>query len=64
MSKPKYEKGKPITSIDELINCDLVYLEEKVQCRAWIGCWRLKDAAKLIENKHLHHVVERRKSNV
>ena len=59
MSKAKYQKGEQITSLDELLGCKLVYLEDKVQCAAWFGCWRLKDAMNHIKNGHLYRVERR-----
>lgn len=59
MSKPKYQKGAQIKSLDRLAECEFIYLENKVQCQGWFGCWRLKDVIFLIENNHLFEAERR-----
>ena len=45
MSKPKYEKGRPITDIHDLIDImdtqGVVYWRDKVQTKGWLGGMQL-----------------------
>jgi len=40
--KRKYERGEPITSLDELAEQDFVYWHDKVTPRGWFMSWQLK----------------------
>lgn len=35
MSERKYRKGGKITSFDELVGCEFIYIHDKITHRAW-----------------------------
>ena len=57
MSKPKYEKGNRITSLDELATSEFVFIGDKVQHFRWFGFWRLTDAANHVKNGNIYEAV-------
>ena len=38
----KYSKGELITSIDELMKQDVVYIKDRVMNRGWFQNWQLR----------------------
>jgi len=40
--KRKYQKGEPITSLDELLEQDFVYWHDKITAKGWFMSWQLQ----------------------
>ena len=40
--KRLYEKGDPITSLDELVEQDFVYWNDKITAKGWFMSWQLQ----------------------
>lgn len=38
----KYEKGPPITSLDELVQQEFVYWHDKITSKGWFMSWQLR----------------------
>ena len=53
--KQKYQKGEPITSIDELMTQDFVYFYDKITNRGWFGSWQLRLARSYIQRGCLYY---------
>lgn len=52
--KRKYEKGKPITSLNELSEQELIYCHDKLLHRGWFMEWRFSLAQKYIDKGVLY----------
>lgn len=40
--KRKYQKGEPITSLDELMEQEFIYWRDKITHRGWFLSWPLR----------------------
>lgn len=40
--KRKYEKGEPITSLDELMDREFIYWRNKITHKGWFMSWPLR----------------------
>ena len=62
----KYIIGERIKSLDELVECDLVYFVatgyKKIYHRGWFMSWQIHMAQKMIDHGYLYRA-ERRKEN-
>ena len=61
--KRKYQKGEPITSIDELMSQDFVYFYDKITNRGWFGSWQLKWAKMMIDGGKLFRAIRTPKND-
>lgn len=54
MYKRKYKKGKQITSIEQLIRCEFIYLDNKIYSSGWWKSWQLNYIIGKICGGHLY----------
>lgn len=59
MSKPRFEKGKSIKSLDDLYNQDLVYVGDKIIHRGFIENWCMKLCKRLIDDESVFYALEK-----
>lgn len=52
--KRKYQKGEPITSLDELSRQEFIYFYHKITHRGWFMSWQFSMAQRLIERGALY----------
>ena len=52
--KRKYQKGKPITSLDELSEQKFVYFYDKITHNGWFMSWQFRLAKRYVESGHLY----------
>ena len=61
MNKQRYSRGELIESIDELVQCNLIWFESsgfhKIYHYGWFTSWQLQMANKYIQGKLLYRVV-------
>ena len=53
--KRKYQKGKQITSLDELAKQKFVYFFDKITHNGWFMSWQFRMAQKFIERGCLYY---------
>lgn len=53
--KRKYRKGNRITSLDELMKQEFVYVWDKVTALGWFGSWQLRLARSYIQRGCLYY---------
>ena len=56
--KRKYRQGKQITSLDELVKQDFVYMHEKITHRGWFQSWQLGYVMRCLERGFLYYAVK------
>ena len=61
--KRKYQKGEPITSIDELMSQDFVYFYDKITNSGWFGSWQLRWAKMMIDGGKLFKAISTPKND-
>ena len=49
MSKRLYQKGEKITSLDELMAQEFVYLRHKITHKGWFSNWRIRSMKNWID---------------
>lgn len=59
MSKPRFEKGKPIKSLDDLYNQELVYVGDKILHSGFYKNWNLKLCQQLIDDESVFYALEK-----
>lgn len=59
MSKPRFEKGRNITSLDDLYNQELVYIGDKILHSGFYLNWNLKLCKKLIDDESVFYALEK-----
>ena len=59
MSKPRFEKGKPIKSLDDLYNQELVYVGDKILHSGFYKNWTLKLCQQLIDDESVFYALEK-----
>lgn len=52
MSKKKLKQGKLITSLDELAQCEWVFIHGKPFHRGWVSSWQFRMAAGYVNGRH------------
>jgi hypothetical protein len=55
ISKRKYRKGKPITSLDELSKQEFIYVFDKVTHCGWFMSWQFRLAKQFLERGFLYY---------
>ena len=55
----KYEKGEPIETLDQLVNQDFIYLNNKIYNHGWFLSWQLSYANELISRKKLFKAIKK-----
>lgn len=53
--KRKYRKGAKITSLDELVKQEFVYLHDKITHGGWACAWQIYLAKRYIDNGWLYY---------
>lgn len=53
--KRKYRKGKPITSIDEMMKQDFVFFHDKITPAGWFGSWQIRFAVSYINRGCIYY---------
>ena len=56
--KRKYRQGKQITSLDELVKQDFVYMNGKITHRGWVQGWQVGYVMRCIKNGWLYYAVK------
>lgn len=54
--KRKYQKGTPITSLDELSKQEFIYFYDKITHCGWFMSWQFRMAKGFIERGVLYYV--------
>ena len=57
--KRKYRQGDVITTIDELINCEFVYWNDKIYHRAFIQSLQLILILRILNNKGFKYAIRK-----
>lgn len=55
----KYKKGELIETLDQLVNQDFIYLNNKIFNRGWFLSWQLSYANELIIRKKLFKAIKK-----
>lgn len=58
MTKRKYHKGEPITSLDELAKQDFIYFCDKITHHGWFKSWQFSLAERYIQRGMLFYAVK------
>ncbi len=58
MSERKYFPGPPVTSLDDLMMCENVYVFDKITHIGWFQNWNLNFAKKMIDRKVIRHAIK------
>ena len=53
--KRKYQKGKPITSLDELSKQEFIYFYDKITNRGWFMSWQFRMTKGFIDRGCLYY---------
>lgn len=53
--KRKYRKGDKITSLDELVKQEFVYVFDRINHIAWVKSWQVSLALRYIERGQLYY---------
>lgn len=61
--KRKYEKGELITSIDELLSCDFVYIYEKLWSKKWFVNLKLGLLVNWITHNKIRKAIKKGNNN-
>ena len=56
--KRKYQKGEPITSLDELAKQEFVYFFDKIIHKGWFLSWQMQLAIRYIYRGWLHYAIK------
>ena len=57
--KRKYRKGDPITSVNELLDQEMVYWRDKITPRGWFLSWQLKMAYDAINRGEIYKAIRK-----
>ncbi len=60
----KYKKGKPIKSMNELMNQEFVYFNHKITHEGWFKSWSLRFAQDMIDRGALYKAVKIEKEGI
>lgn len=61
--KRKYRQGEVITTIDELINCEFVYWNDKIYHRAFVQSWQLSWVLRILNRKGFKYAIRKELHN-
>ena len=53
--KRKYRKGKPITSLDELVKQKFVYVNDRIYHIGWCMSWQVSMAKRYMDSGKLYY---------
>lgn len=53
-SRSKYQQGKQITTLDELVKYEFIYLRHKVYHAGWWKSWQFRDIEQLLRQGKLY----------
>lgn len=59
MSKPRFEKGKLIESLDEFYNQELIYIGDKIIHCGYYHNFNIKTCYQLIQDKCIFYALEK-----
>lgn len=59
----KYKKGELIETLDQLVNQDFIYLNNKIYNRGWFLSWQLSFTNHLIIRKKLFKAIKKEQNN-
>ena len=59
MSKPRFEKGKLIESLDALYEQDLIYIGDKIIHKGYFHNFNMKTCYQLIQDKSVYYALEK-----
>lgn len=59
--KRKYKKGKPIKSLDELMQQEFVYLQHKIYHYGWFSSWQGHSLKRLVDSGSLYKAIKKEK---
>ena len=57
--KRKYQKGEPITSLDELAKQEFIYFSDKITHHGWFMSWQTSLAKRYIERGWLYYAIRK-----
>ena len=60
--KRKYRKGEQITSLDELMKQEFVYVFDKITHIGWFGSWQVRLAQNFINRGLVYYAVKNEES--
>jgi hypothetical protein len=58
MSKRKYRKGQLIKSLNELVEQEFVYFNNKITHRGWFESWPIRTAKIMIEHNAIREAIK------
>lgn len=58
MSKRLYQKGEKITSLDELMKQEFIYLNDKILNKGWFQNWQMHWAEIWIKRGHITKAIK------
>lgn len=64
MYRRKYDKGDKITSLDELVQQEFVYWNDKITHRGWATSWQIRMAYNAIQKGIIFKAIKIQKENV
>ena len=59
MSKPRFEKGKLIESLDDLYEQDLIYIGDNIIHKGYFHNFNIKLCKKLIDDRSVFYALEK-----
>lgn len=59
----KYRKGKPVRSMNELVEQEFVYWHDKIYARGWFMAWQMQMAMKIIERGEVYLAIRKDEEN-
>lgn len=62
--KPKYRRGDRITSLDELVNQEFVYWNDKITHHGWFGSWQLRMTKMAIERGIIYKAIKKESEEI
>ena len=57
--KRKYRQGEVIDTIDELINCEFVYWNDKIYHKAFIQSWQFSRVIRILNDKGFKYAIRK-----
>ena len=58
MYKKRYAKGEPITSLDELMEQEIVFLGSAIQPKGWFQNWQIRLAKGYVKANSIYKAVK------
>jgi len=62
--KRKYRKGERITSIDEMLEQEFVYWNDKITHNGWFGSWQLRMTKMAIERGIIYKAIKKESEEI